>query len=183
MGKDKRQWLHRQINELSKIIHSRSIDMDKYYPSQVLKLSLVNDSYLLDYHYAKSAFYIITISSEGNIDAKLLIDIGKQIFFTDKPQHITNDTSITSFTTESGNGWLTIRNGILLEAYYQKTPGTITDLLTNESHHFSSEPLANLAINQIKIINDNSYFVVLYPITEEKNKDLLVLLRHLNHNH
>lgn len=183
LGQDKNQWLHRQINELSKIIHSRSIDMDEYYPAQVLKLSLVNDSYVLDYDYAESAFYIITISSEGNIDAKLLIDIGEEIFSTSEPQHITNDTSITSFTTESGNGWLTIRNGILLEAYYQKTPGTITDLLTNESHQFSSEPLATLAINQIKTINDNSYFVVLYPITEEKNKDLLVLLRHLNHNH
>lgn len=61
------------------------------------------------------------------------------------------------FTTERGNGWITLRNNKVIEAFQQQQAGKFNNLLTNENIVLAKE---KLLISDVISCQNNSYTIV-----------------------
>ena len=169
---DNKGWLHRQIDESGKTIRERQIQSNQEYFWQILSLSFEKNSYILCENEGK--FFVEIISSNGKCESKELADINDEFYNTWKPEKIAENTYVTRFNGEFGNGWFTIKNDQLLELFYSKGEKGYKNLLTNEVLPMDNE---NLAISSLNKTTDNAYAVIFYPCTDQetKNKEIIVL--------
>ncbi|MGC5746308.1 hypothetical protein [Chryseobacterium sp. NFX27] len=164
-------WLHRQIDELGNIKNERQITSSSEFFWQILSLSFEEESYILCEENGKISVEIITVT--GDCRNKELIDIGDEFFNTWQPEKIGDNTSVTRFNGEFGNGWLTTKNDELLEIFYNKDTKGYRNLITDEVLELQSD----LIISGLNKTADNAYAVVFYPMTDDrkKKKNLFVL--------
>ena len=160
-------WLHRKIDEKGKVLQSRSIDIVcDHYPSCILNLSFEKASYVVSYD-EDGIFYLITITSQGEAIRDKLFDIDCCIYSVWEPVKIANETFVIRFTIETGNGWITLRNNKVIEAFLQQQAGKFTNLLTNEIIILYEE---KLIISDLISCQNNSYTLVFYDYQEDRTK-------------
>lgn len=176
LSKNGNTWLHRQIDEKGNEIRQRNLDTNQKFFRQILNLSFNKNSYLLAQE--KGKIIIEKIDENGKSLSIELIDITDPFFNTWQPVKISENTFVTQFNGEFGNGWFTTKNDQLLEIFYSKDQKGYKNLLTNEVLEMERE---NLAISSINKTNESSYAVVFYPITDRqsKNKELIILNREI----
>lgn len=177
LASDGEDWRHRQIDETGKTVRERHIKPISKYFDQILNLSFENDSYVLCCDDGKITVGII--SADGKCENRELVDIADPFYNTWRPEKIAEDTCVTRFNGEFGNGWFTIKNDRLLELFYSKGVKGYKNLLTNEVLQMDNE---NLCIGGLNKTVENSYAVVFYPMTDRdvKNKELIILNRTLS---
>ena len=176
LAKENDNWLHRQVDGLGNEIKRREIQIKQKYIRQILGLSFDEDSYLLAQEEGK--IIIEKIDKNGNCNTIELIDIIDPFFNTWQPVKISENTFVTRFNGEFGNGWITTKNSQLLEIFYSKGEKGYKNLLTNEVLQMDNDKLVISSINQTA---DNSYAVIFYPMTDRqtKNKELIILNREI----
>lgn len=176
LAKDGKCWLHRQIDEFGKEIRCRKIDTKQKYFREILSLSFDQKSYLLTQENGK--IIIEKIDQDGTSETVELIDINDSFFNTWRPVKISEDTFVTRFNGEFGNGWFTTKNEQLLEIFYSKGEKGYKNLLTNQVLQMGNDKLIISSINKT---SDNNYAVIFYPMTDSqtKNNELLILNREL----
>jgi len=176
LAADGKGWLHRQIDESGKIIRERLIQSNCKYFWQILSLSFEKDSYILNSK--KGKISIEVVSASGKCESKEPADIKDAFYNTWNPVKIADNTYVTRFNGEFGNGWFTIKNDQLLELFYSKGEKGYKNLLTNAVLQMKNE---NLVISSINKTTDNAYAVIFYPMTEHgiKNKELIILNREI----
>lgn len=174
LAKEENGWLHRQIDELGNEIKQRKIDSKQKHFREILSLSFEQNSYLLAQN--NGEIIIEKIAIDGKAGPIELIDITDPFFNTWQPVRIAEDTFVTRFNGEFGNGWFTTKYDQLLEIFYSKGVKGYKDLLTSEVLQMGND---NLVISSINKTTDNSYAVVFYPMTDRqtKNKELIILNR------
>lgn len=174
LAKDGDRWLHRQIDEKGNVIRQRRIETKQRYFREILSLSFDRNSYLLTQTKGKIIVEVIDQNGAGNTVE--LMDITDPFFNTWQPVKVSENTFVTKFNGEFGNGWFTTRNDQLLEIFYSKGEKGYKNLLTNEVLQMDHE---NLVISGLNKTDDNSYAVVFYPMVDRttKNKTLLILNR------
>lgn len=174
LSKNGNDWLHRQIDEKGNEIKQRNLETNQKFFRQILNLSFNKNSYLLAQE--KGKIIIEKIDENGKSSSIELIDITDPFFNTWQPIKISENTSVTRFNGEFGNGWFTTKNDQLLEIFYSKDQKGYKNLLTNEVIEIDRE---NLVISSINKTNENSYAVVFYPMTDRqnKNKEIIILNR------
>ena len=160
-------WLHRQIDEKGAVLQSRRIDIAcNDYPNCVLNLSFCESSYVVT-HGEGGIFYLITLTPQGEATRNKLFDVGSPLFWVWDPVKIATETFVIRFTIETGNGWITLRNNKVIEAFLQQQPGKFTNLLTNEIIILAEE---NLIISDLISCQNNSYTLVFYDYQEDRTK-------------
>ena len=161
-----------QGNELRR----RSIAAKGMYGLQILALSFDGDSYLLAQH--AGSIVIVKIDMAGNSEILNLIAFEDEFFNTWRPEAIGDDTFVTRFNCEFGNGWLTTRKDQLLELYYSKDERGYRNLLNGEVLEL---PHDNLVISSLNRTARHAYAVVLYPMAgdDDSPRQLLILNRTL----
>lgn len=176
LAKDGTIWLHREIDELGNLKRERKIQPKQDYFWQILSLSFSENSYVLCRENGKVTIGII--SPDNTFETIELIAIGDDFFNTWQPVKIAENTFVTRFNSEFGNGWFTTKNDQLLEFFYGKGEKGYKNLLTNNVLEMEYE---NLIISGINKTNENSYAVVFYIKTDQKvkNKELIVLNREI----
>ena len=168
--------LHREIDEKGNVTRSREIDAHDIDVLQILSASFDKDSYLLAQ--AKDKIIIEKIDSDGTSEIIELVDFADPLFNTWLPVKIADDTFVTRFNSEFGNGWLTTKNAELLEIFYSKGEQGYRNLLTNEVLSIQRDKLIISSINKT---TEHGYAVVLYPMAGDiaDNAELIVLNRRL----
>lgn len=176
LSTDGNVWLHRQIDELGNLKRERKIKPSQDYFWQILSVSFTKNSYILCEENGKITIEII--SPDNKCKTIELNNIGDEFFNTWKPQKIAEDTFVTRFNGEFGNGWFTTKKDQLLEIFYSKGENGYKNLLTKEVLEMEKE---NLVISGINKTNENSYAIVFYPMTDrkDKNKELIILNREI----
>ena len=173
-------WLHRQIDEMGSDLQSRNINIGKrFYLTCVLNLSFTYTSSILGID-EKGKFYLINISPEGKIEQNLLFDMERLIYSIWEPIKVAAETFVIRFTDEIGNGWITIQNNQVIEAFSQETVGCYINLHTKEVFKLSTK---ELIISEIVKTKDANYTVVFYGKEEDnhsKNKELIILNRNID---
>lgn len=173
-------WLHRQVDEMGSVLQSRNINTGKlFYLTCVLNLSFSNTSSLLNID-EKGKFYLINVSPKGKIEQNLLLDMERQIYSIWEPIKIAAETFVMRFTDEIGNGWITIQNNQVIEAFSQETVGCYINLYSKEVFKLSTK---ELIISEIVKTKDANYTVVFYGKEEDnntKNKELIILNRNID---
>ncbi|SUJ18069.1 Uncharacterised protein [Sphingobacterium spiritivorum] len=174
LAKHGNTWLHRQIDEKGNVIRQRRIETKQRYFSQILSLSFDRNSYLLTQ--TKGKIIVEVIDQNGAGKTVELMDITDPFFNTWQPVKVSENTFVTRFNGEFGNGWFTTRNDQLLEIFYSKGEKGYKNLLTNEVLQTGFE---NLVISSLNKTTDKGYAIVFYPMTDNhaKNKTLLILNR------
>lgn len=169
-------WLHREIDEQGNELRRRIIAARGMYGLQILALSFDGDSYLLAQHAGQ--LVIVKIDMAGNSEIINLIAFEDEFFNTWRPEAIGDDTFVTRFNCEFGNGWLTTRKDQLLELYYSKDERGYRNLLNGELLQL---PHDNLVISSLNRTARHAYAVVLYPMAgdDDSTRQLLVLNRTL----
>jgi len=169
-------WLHREIDEQGNELRRRSIAAKGMYGLQILALSFDGDSYLLAQH--AGSIVIVKIDMAGNSEIITLIAFEDEFFNTWRPEAIGDDTFVTRFNCEFGNGWLTTRKDQLLELYYSKDERGYRNLLNGEVLPL---PHDNLVISSLNRTARQAYAVVLYPMAgdDDQVRQLLILNRAL----
>ena len=169
-------WLHRQIDELGNVKQERKIKPNQEYFWQILSLSFTENSYILYEENGKITIEVIL--PDNKCKTIELFNIGDEFFNTWQPEKISENTFVTRFNGEFGNGWFTTKNDQLLEIFYSKGEKGYTNLLTNEVLELEYE---NLIISGINKTKENSYAVVFYLKTDrkDKNKELIILNREI----
>lgn len=71
------------------------------------------------------------------------------------------------FTTERGNGWITLRNNKVIEAFQQQQAGKFNNLLTNENIVLAKE---KLIISDVISCQNSSYTIVFYGDQQDSSK-------------
>lgn len=167
-------WLHREIDEQGNELRRRSIAANGMYGLQILSLSFDGDSCLLAQHAGQ--LVIVKIDMAGNSEIIKLIAFEDEFFNTWRPEAIGDDTFVTRFNCEFGNGWLTTRKDRLLELYYSKGENGYRNLLNGEVLQL---PHDKLLISSLNRTARQSYAVVLYPMAgdDQNVKQLLILNR------
>ena len=141
-----------------------------------MSLSYTQNSYILCEDEGKISIEVI--SSDGNCKTTNLADIGDEFYNTWQPEKIAQDTFVTRFNGEFGNGWFTTKNEQQLEIFYDKGGRGYKNLLTNEIFEIGNN---NLVISSLNKTKENCYAVVFYPSTDEgtDNKELIILNREI----
>lgn len=167
---------HREIDDKGNVTRQREIDAEGIDVLQILSSSFDKESYLLAQE--KEKIIIKKIDANGASDIIELAVFADPFFNTWQPVQIADDTFVTRFNSEFGNGWLTTKNDQLLELFYSKGEQGYRNLLTNE---LLPIPRDNLVIASINKTTDHAYAVVLYPMTDDQaaNAELIVLNRRL----
>lgn len=169
-------WLHREVDEQGNELRRRSIAANGMYGLQILSLSFDGDSYLLAQH--AGSIVTVKIDTSGNSELINLIAFEDEFFNTWRPEAIGDDTFITRFNCEFGNGWLTTRKDRLIELYYSKDAGGYRNVLNGEVLQL---PHDNLVISGLNRTAPGAYAVVLYPMAGDDDhvRQLLILNRSL----
>lgn len=168
--------LHREIDEKGNVLRSREIDAKDIDVLQILSSSFDHDSYLLAQDNDK--IIIEKINAAGASAIIELVAFADPLFNTWLPVKIADDTFVTRFNSEFGNGWLTTKNDELLEIFYSKGEQGYRNLLTNELLSIQRD---NLIISSINKTTEHAYAVVLYPLAGDgaENTEIIVLNRRL----
>ncbi|MCZ4244844.1 hypothetical protein [Pedobacter punctiformis] len=176
LAKDGNAWLHRQIDEKGNEIRHRKINNRQKFYRQILSLSFEKDSYLLTQE--KGVIIIEKIDINGKCEKIKLIDIKDPFFNTWQPVKLADDTYITRFNGEFGNGWFTTKKDTLLEIFFSKGVKGYKNLLTNEILEMEDDKLVISGINKT---TENAYAIVFYPMADRgiKNNKLIVLNREI----
>lgn len=176
LSKDNNGWLHRQIDEKGNEIKQRQIETNQQFFREIISLSFNKNSYLLAQN--KGKIIIEKIAIDGKSEIIELIDITDPLFNTWQPVKISEETFVTRFNGEFGNGWFTTKNDQLLEIFYSKSQQGFKNLLTNEVLQMENDKSAISSINKT---TDNSYAVIFYPMTDRgiKNNKLIILNREI----
>lgn len=176
LAHDGSRLLHREMDEKGNVTRSREIDAHDINVLQILSASFAHDSYLLAQ--AKDKIIIEKIDTGGASNIIELVDFADPLFNTWQPVEIADDTFVTRFNSEFGNGWLTTKNAELLEIFYSKGEQGYRNLLTNEVLSIQRDKLIISSINKT---TDHAYAVVLYPLAGDgaENTELIVLNRRL----
>lgn len=151
-------WLHRQIDETGTEIKRRILDFDLPFVHEALMLSFDSNAYLLCEENGEIG--VVEIDTEDNCNYTELFNIGDEFFGTWHPQRISQDIAAVQFTTEFGNGWITLKKDELLELFYNKNKKGYKDLVTKQILSIDSN---DLALGGINAIDSNSFSVVFYP--------------------
>lgn len=167
-------WLHRQIDELGNVKRERLIHSHKEWFWEILSLSFEKNSYILCEEDGKISVEVI--APDLQCTTTDLADIKNEFFNTWQPVKIAENTFVTHFNGEFGNGWLTVKNDELIELIYTKNKKGYINLITHNAVTMEKE---NLIISGINKTAENAYAVIFYPRTERetKNKELLILNR------
>ncbi|MDR6514603.1 hypothetical protein [Chryseobacterium camelliae] len=176
LARDKANWIHRQIEELGNLIRERTIKPIHNFFWQILSLSFEENSYILCEQKGKISLEVI---SPQNVCSTVdLIEIKDQFYNTWQPVKISEDTYITRFTNELGNGWITTKKEQLLELFYNKGEKGYENLVTGEVIEMSNH---NLIISSVNKTKENAYAVVFYPQTKDSasNNELIILNREI----
>jgi hypothetical protein len=168
--------LHREMDEKGNITRSREIDAKDIDVLEILSSSFDHDSYLLAQD--KDKIIIEKINAAGVSEIIELVDFSDPLFNTWLPVKIADDTFVTRFNSEFGNGWLTTKNDELLEIFYSKGVRGYRNLLTNELLSIQHDKLIISSINKT---TEHGYAIVLYPMAGDTadNAELIVLNRRL----
>ena len=174
LAKDTNGWLHRQIDEKGVVINHRLISLNQDFFWEILSLSFEQNSYILCEENGKLS--IETISINGKSENIELIDIKDEFYNTWQPIKISENTFVTRFSGEFGNGWFTTKNDQLLEIFYSKGVQGYKNLLTSEILQMENDKLVISSINKT---TDNNYAIIFYPMTDRKikNNKLIILNR------
>ncbi|MDR0229555.1 MAG: hypothetical protein LBI72_10925 [Flavobacteriaceae bacterium] len=156
-------WLHRQINEAGEELKRRILDFDFPFVHEALSLSFDETSYLLCEENGEIG--IVEIEANGDCLYTDLFNIGDEFFGTWHPQVNGEGKVAVQFTTEFGNGWLTIEKDELLELFYNKNKKGYKNLLTKETLEIDTNDLVLGAINKV---DANAFSFVFYPRTSRK---------------
>lgn len=176
LANDNNVWLHRQIDELGNLMRERIIHAGKEWFWEILSLSFDENSYILCEENGKISVEVI--SPDLQCTSADIADIQNEFFNTWQPVRIAENTFVTHFNGEFGNGWFTIKDDKLLELFYSKDEKGYKNLMTNEVLQMDKE---NLIIANITKTVENKYAVIFYPLAdrETKNKELLILNREI----
>nr|WP_314492602.1 hypothetical protein [uncultured Chryseobacterium sp.] len=174
LAKDNTNWVHRQIDELGNLIRERKIKPNHKFFRQILSLSFEENSYILCE--VKGKISIEIISAQGDCSTVNLIEIKDEFYNTWQPVKIAEQTYVTRFNNEFGNGWITTKNDQLLEIFYGYEERVYKNLLTNEVLEMNNE---NLIISSLNKTKENCYAIVFYPMAndETKSNELIILNR------
>ncbi|QQT25617.1 hypothetical protein [Sphingobacterium spiritivorum] len=174
LAKDGAKWLHRQIDEKGNVIRERKLETNQKFFRQILNLSFDKKSHLLAQK--KGKIILEKIDENGKSSTVELIDISDPFFNTWQPVKISENTFVTRFNGEFGNGWFTTKDDLLLEIFYSKGEKGYKNLLTNEVLKMDHD---NLVISDLNKTHDQGYAIIFYPMTDRntKNKTLLILNR------
>lgn len=177
LGRDNDTWWHRQINEKGKVIRQKEVFSDRLFYWEAINLSFESDSYLIYQNEEKT--YLEKIDTSGKCTSIELIHLGNPFYSTWRPVQIAEKTVVMNFTSEFGNGWLTIKDDQLIELYYQKGVKGYKNWITNEIIELSED---DLIINGIQKTGENSYSVTFYHSKADRRdiRKILVLNRTLN---
>ncbi len=172
LAKNGKVWLHRQIDEFGNLIQERIIKPNNKYFRQILSLSFSENSYIFCDDGGK--ILIEVVSPDGNCKTTELIDIKDEFYNFWQPEKIAQDTFVTRFNNEFGNGWFTTKKDQLLEIFYSNGTGGYKNLLTNKVLYIEDN---NLIISSLNKTKDNGYAVVFYkPFVDRiKGKELFIL--------
>ncbi|SEN55121.1 hypothetical protein SAMN05216436_1188 [bacterium A37T11] len=167
---------HRQIDEFGNVKKERQLLTKQNFYREILKLSFESTSNILCEENGKIS--IKSISVHGEIKEVPLFDLKEKLYNTWAPERIAEDTFVTRFNGEFGNGWFTTKEDNLLELFYNKDVAGYKNMLTNEVFPMDHQDLIISGINKT---SENNYAVVLYPRPDQKsrNKKLIVLNRKL----
>ncbi|MDR2221727.1 MAG: hypothetical protein LBE34_03195 [Flavobacteriaceae bacterium] len=156
-------WLHRQIDEEGKELKRRILDFDFPFVHEAISLSFQKKSYLLCEENGEIG--VVEIEINGDCLYADLFNIGDEFFGTWHPQIIGEGKAAVQFTTEFGNGWLTIQEDELIELFYNKNKKGYKNLLTKETLEIDTNDLALGSINKV---NENTFGLVFYPRKQRK---------------
>ncbi|KFF02800.1 hypothetical protein [Chryseobacterium luteum] len=176
LAKDNTNWVHRQIDELGKLVRERTIKSNHQFFRQILSLSFEENSYILCEEKGKISIEII--SAQNACNTMNLIEIGDRFYNTWQPVQVGEQTFITRFNNEFGNGWITTKNEQLLEIFYGKEEKGYKNLLTNEVLEMDHKDLVISSLNKTK---ENCYAVIFYPMANDKkhSNELIILNREI----
>ncbi len=176
LAKDKTNWVHRQIDELGNLKRERTIKPNHKFFRQIISLSFEEDSYILCEEKGKVSIEVISVQNTCNTIN--LIEIGSGFYNTWQPVQVAEQTFVTRFNNEFGNGWITTENDRLLELFYSKGEKGYKNLVTGEVVEMNNE---NLIISSINKTKENEYAVVFYPMTKDNTecKELIILNREI----
>lgn len=176
LAKDTNGWLHRQIDEKGNEIKQRRINTEREFFEQIISLSFEKETFLLAQE--KGNIIIEKVDTNGSTQIVNLIDINDPFYNTWQPVKIAENTFVTRFNGEFGNGWFTIHEEKLLEFFYSKDVTGYRNLLTNEVLEMEAN---SLVISSINNTTENAYAIFFYPKgdSETKSNKLIVLNRQI----
>lgn len=177
LAREEEHWIHRQIDEKGNEIRKRKIQPNQKYFSQIISLSFEKESYIL---LAEEEGQIILEEIDVNGNSKS-IELNAMIgsyYNSWQPVKIAEDTFVTKFNGEFGNGWFTTKKDQILELFYGKGEKGYRNLLTNEVLEMDSD---RIVISEVNKTSEDNYAVIFYPMTEKKtkNKEILILNREI----
>lgn len=169
--------MHRQIDASGNLVRERTFKSNHKFFWQILSLSFDDHSYILCEENGKISIEVISPDLTG--ETFPLIDIGDGFYNTWQPVKIAENTFITQFNGEFGNGWLTTSGHKLVELFYNKGGQGYTNLLTNDVLEMDKK---DWVISSVNSSAENSYAIVFYSRNEgqEKNKEICVLNRFIH---
>ncbi|MBC9930507.1 hypothetical protein [Chitinophaga qingshengii] len=177
LGKEKEQWLHRQLNEKGEELKRRLLPAIKHYPLEVVTLSFDTTSCLLATE-GQGQLILLLIDSTGTVTRQELFNLGDPVFNTWQPVNIGPDTFAIRFNTEFGNGWMVLRGHQLVELFYSKGVQGYKNLLTGDVINIPHNKLILSGLNKTQ---ENAYALIIYPKAEkaDKEKTLIIINRKL----
>jgi hypothetical protein len=176
LAKEARHYLHRQIDAFGNELQRRVFQFGSRYVLEILELNFSRCSLLLSEK--KGKLSLLTIDSDNSMNESFLIDIKDQFYNSWTPDLIDEQTYVTRFNTEYGNGWFVISKGKLIEFFYSKGIQGYINLVNQEKIEL---PYGELVISGISKTSASSYAVVLYPMPDEdeETKQMIILNRKL----
>lgn len=174
LTEDGGQLIHRLINEKGEEIKQRRFPAADKYAREIIHLSFDDNSCLLTEEEGKLELAIV--DTAGNITPKPLFDLKDPVFNTWPPVSIGPGAFALRFNTESGNGWIVVRNHQLVELFYSKGVQGYKNLLTGE---VISIPEKKLIISGLNKTRENALAVIIYPKSDKpkEQKTLIIINR------
>ncbi len=176
LAKEDVGFLHREIDDKGVLKRSRTLDLDGYYIREGLRLNFNHISLVLAEN--DLGLYLLKIDPDGSLDATQISVLDDQLFNTWKPLKVDKETYVIRFNTEFGNGWMTFRNGELMECFYSKNVTGYKCLLTNRIIELGIKKPILAGIN---LAGDEKIAIIVYYLSEEKqkSKELIIIISEL----
>ncbi|WP_299250580.1 hypothetical protein [uncultured Cytophaga sp.] len=174
---EEEHWIHRQIDEKGNEIKRRKIQPNHKYFSQIISLSFETESYIL-IEDEEGQIILEEIAVNGTSKSIEFNAMIGSYYNSWQPVKIAEDTFVTKFNGEFGNGWFTTKKDQLLELFYGKGEKGYRNILTNEFLEMDSDQIIISSVNKT---TENNYAVIFYPMTERniKNKEIFILNREI----
>lgn len=176
LAREQNHWVHRLIDGKGAVVKHRTLSSERPFFREVISLSFDTDSYLLAEE-EDGKLVVERVDTAGNSQSIDLVVLGDPFYNTWQPVKIADNTFVIRFNGEFGNGWLTTRNGELLELFYSRGVAGYQNLRTGEVLEMDEDDLIISSVNKTA---EGAYAVVFYPRTEQdrQNNKIVVLFRH-----